>query len=78
MMIHPAGQTSAMQELIENTWFRLGAGITLIAALSGCQSIQSAPGLPGLGASRAERGIVKQAKNDPFPSPDQVGLKTEP
>jgi len=27
-----------------------------------------------MGASKVERQIIKQAKNDPFPSPDQVGM----
>jgi hypothetical protein len=64
-----------MKELIESTWFRLTLGVVLISALAGCQSWQSSTGIPGLGASKVERQIVKQAKNDPFPSPDQVGME---
>ena len=54
---------------------RLALGITLICALAGCQVWQSNLGAAGLGFSQGERQIVKQAKNDPFPSPDQVGMK---
>ena len=28
-----------------------------------------------MGASKVERQIIKQAKTDPFPSPDQVGIE---
>jgi hypothetical protein len=73
--IHPAHKSIAMKALLESTWFRLTAGLLLIAALSGCQSWQSSHGIPGLGASKKERGIVKQARNDPFPSPEQVGME---
>jgi hypothetical protein len=73
--IHPADKSTAMKELLNSTWFRLTTGVLLIAALAGCQSWQSSPGLPGLGASKVERRIVKQAQNDPFPSPDQVGIE---
>lgn len=48
-----------------------------IFTLAGCQSWQSSSGLPGLSFSKVERQIVKQAKNDPFPSPKQVGMEAE-
>jgi hypothetical protein len=46
-----------------------------ITFLTGCQNWQSSAGLPGLDKWKDERGIVKRASNDPFPSPQQVGLK---
>jgi hypothetical protein len=73
--IHPAHKSTDMKELLDSTWFRLTTGVLLIAALTGCQSWQSSPGIPRLGASKVERRIVKQAQNDPFPSPDQVGME---
>lgn len=66
-----------MKELIESTWFRLTLSVVLVSALAGCQSWQTSTGLPGLGASKVERQIVKQAKNDPFPSPNQVGMESQ-
>jgi hypothetical protein len=54
---------------------RLAIALALIAALAGCQTWQSKMGVPGLSFSQGERQIVKQAKNDPFPSPDQVDMK---
>jgi len=57
------------------TTLRLALGISLICATAGCQAWQSTLGATGLGFSNGERQIVKQAKNDPFPTPDQVGMK---
>ena len=54
---------------------RLAIALALIAALAGCQIWQPSPSVSGLGFSKGERQIVKQAKNDPFPTPDQVGMK---
>jgi hypothetical protein len=50
-------------------------GIVLAAgfALVGCQSFAPA-GLGSLTAKQREQKIVKQAANDPFPSPSDVGL----
>jgi hypothetical protein len=49
--------------------------VLIVMGLSGCQSWHSTGGLPGLNAKLDERAIVKKAQNDPFPSPQQVGLK---
>lgn len=50
-------------------------GLLLVAglALVGCQSFAPA-GLGTLTAKQREQKIVKQAANDPFPSPSDVGL----
>ena len=54
---------------------RIAAALACLTLLAGCQTWQPSPGLPGLGFSKVERQIVKQAKNDPFPSPKQVGME---
>jgi len=41
----------------------------------GCQSWLASSSLTGLTATKGERLVVKQAKNDPFPSPSDVGIK---
>ncbi len=46
-----------------------------LLAGSGCQTWQSSLAIPGLGSSQGEREILRQAKNDPFPSPIDVGMK---
>ena len=54
----------------------LGLVLATALALVGCQSFAPA-GLAGLGsltAKQREQKIVKQAANDPFPSPQDVGL----
>ncbi len=66
---------TALKELMQSIWSRLTVGVVLTFALAGCQSWQSSTGIPGLGFSKVERQIVKQAKNDPFPSPKQVGME---
>ena len=50
-------------------------GLVLAAgfALVGCQSFAPA-GLGSLAAKQREQKVVKQAANDPFPSPKDVGL----
>ena len=50
-------------------------GFAFVAALAfvGCQSFAPA-GLGSLTAKQREQKIVKQAANDPFPSPSDVGL----
>ncbi len=60
---------------MQSTRLRLALGISLILAMAGCQAWHSKLGAPGFGFSKGERQIVEQAKNDPFPSPDQVGMK---
>jgi|GEM_PF-6411779 len=83
---HTPLASTTMKALMQRTWSRLTVGFALLFAfifvLAGCQSWQSSPGLPGLGFSKpglsfskVERQIVKQAKNDPFPSPKQVGME---
>ncbi|MEM8944515.1 MAG: hypothetical protein AAGD11_04965 [Planctomycetota bacterium] len=44
-------------------------------ACCGCQTWQSTAAIPGMGAKRNETKVLQQAKNDPFPSPSDVGLK---
>lgn len=48
-------------------------GLVAAFALVGCQSFAPA-GLGSLTAKQREQKIVKQAANDPFPSPQDVGL----
>lgn len=40
----------------------------------GCQTWRSAAVIPGLSSTSGERAILSQAKNDPFPSPSDVGM----
>jgi len=49
--------------------------LLVLFATIGCQSWHTSSVLPGLTASKGERLVVKQAKNDPFPSPSDVGFK---
>jgi hypothetical protein len=51
----------------------LGFALAAAFALVGCQSFAPA-GLGSLTAKQREQKIVKQAANDPFPSPQDVGL----
>ena len=51
------------------------AALLMLFASVGCSSWQSSAGLPGLTAWNEERNILKKVKNDPFPTPQQVGLK---
>lgn len=50
-----------------------GLALAAAFALVGCQSFAPA-GLGSLTAKHREQKIVKQAANDPFPSPSDVGL----
>lgn len=54
---------------------RFGVASLLAAGfvLTGCQSV-APTGLGALAAKQREQKIVKQAANDPFPSPKDVGL----
>ena len=49
-------------------------GCCLIAS-SGCQIWQSSSVIPGMGSKQSERRVLREAKNDPFPSPSDVGMK---
>lgn len=51
----------------------LGATLAVVAMLAGvgCQSFAPTSGIT---AKQREQKIVKQAANDPFPSPGDVGL----
>jgi|GEM_PF-1836060 len=51
------------------------AVLLILLVSTGCSSWQSSGGLPGLTAWNEERSILKKVKNDPFPTPQQVGLK---
>jgi len=57
------------------TRYQALAGCLVLVAAIGCQSWQSSASLSGLTASKDERLVVKQAKNDPFPSPSDVGIE---
>lgn len=46
-----------------------------LLAVGGCSGWHSSAALPGLNSWKDERAVVKKAQNDPFPSPQQVGLK---
>jgi hypothetical protein len=64
--------------LASRTWSTTLMGTcALLGFLSvgGCSSWHSSAVLPGLDSWKDERAIVKKAQNDPFPSPQQVGLK---
>jgi hypothetical protein len=56
---------------------RVTGTCALLSLLStcGCSGWHSSAALPGLNKWKDERAVVKQAQNDPFPSPQQVGLK---
>lgn len=54
---------------------RLGWALAFVCTLAGCQPWHSQLGVSGLGLASGERKIVKQAQNDPFPSPAEVGMK---
>jgi hypothetical protein len=51
----------------------LGLVFAAAFALVGCQSFAPA-GLGSLTAKQREQKVIKQAANDPFPSPSDVGL----
>jgi hypothetical protein len=46
-----------------------------VVSTCGCSGWHSSGALPGLHTWKDERAVVKKAQNDPFPSPQQVGLK---
>jgi hypothetical protein len=60
-----------------NAFVRRPAALVAIAlacgAAMGCQTF-APTGLGALAAKQKEQKIVKQAANDPFPSPKDVGL----
>ncbi len=43
---------------------------------SGCAMWRSASAIPRLSSKQGEREVLEQAKNDPFPSPADVGLQS--
>jgi|GEM_PF-2801852 len=51
------------------------ACLMLALATGGCQNLSSTSLIPGLAESRRERQIVRQAENDPFPTPSEVGIQ---
>jgi len=40
----------------------------------GCQMWRSSLAIPGLGSKKVESRVLREAKNDPFPSPSDVGM----
>ena len=57
---------------LQRVWILLS--ITALWANIGCQAWQTHPWMPTMINSSGERQIVKQAKQDPFPSPSDVGI----
>ena len=49
-------------------------GCCLITS-GGCQTWQSSSVLPGFTGKQGERQVLREARNDPFPSPADVGMK---
>ena len=56
-------------------WLRAAclATATMVAS-SGCQALHSSA-IPGMSLESGDRQILRQAKQDPFPSPSDVGIK---
>ncbi|NOY41321.1 MAG: hypothetical protein GXP26_05735 [Planctomycetes bacterium] len=54
---------------------RLSVALLLVGGISGCQVWHASPHLSGLTATKGERQVVKRSKNDPFPSPSDVGME---
>ncbi len=65
--IRPAGRLGIFSILF------LGAAL---AVAGGCQGLRGMALIPGLKETKQERRILKQAKNDPFASPGDVGYQT--
>ncbi len=42
----------------------------------GCAMWRSASAIPHISSKQGEREVLEQAKNDPFPSPADVGLQS--
>jgi hypothetical protein len=64
-------------QTVNDSWRRLSPQVIFVAlsliVAGGCQSF--APGsLAGLSTARKESRILKEAQNEPFPSPADVGL----
>jgi len=49
--------------------------VILLVAGTGCQTWRSSAAIPGLFPQKGERKILRQAKQDPFPSPSDVGMR---
>lgn len=45
-----------------------------MVACSGCQALHSSA-IPGMSLDQGDRQLLSQAKQDPFPSPSDVGIK---
>jgi len=50
----------------------------VLLACGGCQTMSLLPGTSSIISSKGEKKIQKMAKNDPFPSPSDVGMKISP
>jgi len=48
---------------------------TCLIAVSGCQTWHSSSAIPGMGSKQGVQQVLREAKNDPFPSPSDVGMK---
>ncbi len=53
-------------------------GCCVLLVCGGCQTMSQIPGMGSMISSKGEKKIQKMAKNDPFPSPSDVGLKVSP
>ncbi len=65
-------------ELASQSWMKKAArsgALLCVLGGSGCSGWHSVAALPGLDTWKDERAVIKKAQNDPFPSPQQVGLK---
>ena len=54
-------------------WAVVALGVSLL--LTGCQSLMPGGPAPGVTSRTSEKQIAKLAKNDPFPTPQQVGIR---
>ena len=53
------------------------AMLVSLTVTNGCQTWHSGSAISGLTAKASEREAIRQAKNDPFPSPSDVGMTVE-
>lgn len=69
-------QKSLMQKITKRQRCFCVASLLVSCLLmsSGCQTWRSSSALAGMGTKKGDKQTVKEAKNDPFPSPADVGL----
>jgi hypothetical protein len=59
----------------QGRWLACGC-LALAVIAGGCQGLSRSSLVPGFAESRQERQIARQAENDPFPSPSDVGIQS--